>query len=269
MKKKILTCLAAVAVLAGANLCMGFTLADGKTDATYCGSGTTTEHSETINYATKETVEYKIKGEVPDYYMGSEKTSCANIAGSVVIGYYDRMYEELIPNYVAYYTLGSGFFYKGMGSETQAVMDKLYTLMGTDTSGTGTTFNGFQNGMNAYVTEHGYSYSTQDLGSINLEKYKAAVESNKPVAIFLSAYSIRAGSTSDGSSETIRSVRSTVGHVVIGYGYKIDTYYNSSNQVVATRTYLRVESGLYTFGLSYLCLDGKSTIDRATAITIQ
>ena len=269
MNKKVLTCLAAVAVLAGANMCMGFTLADGNADATYCGSGTTTEHSETINYATKETVEYKIKGEVPDYNVGGEKTSCANIAGSVVIGYYDRMCEDLIPNYVAYYKMGSGFFYRGQGAETQAVMDRLYTLMGTDTNGAGTTFNGFQNGMNAYVNEHGYSYITEDLGSINLEKYKAAVESNKPVAIFLSAYSIRVGSTNDGSSETIKSDRSTVGHVVIGYGYKIDTYYNSSNQVIATRTYLRVESGLYTYRMSYLCLDGKSTIDRATAITIQ
>ena len=270
MKRKVIACLTAVAALACVNVCTGFTVVSANTaPATYCGSGSVTEQSETINYATKESVEYQIKSEIPDYHGNIGGTSCANMAGAVVIGYYDRMCEELIPNYQAYRKLGSAIIYKMQGAEVDSVIERLYTLMGTDTSGAGTTFNGFQNGMKAYVNGQGYSYSTEDVGNINIEKYKAAVESEKPVAVFLSSYSICLGSTDSGSSEIIKSERNSVGHVVIGYGYKIDTYYNSSNQVIATRTYLKVSSGLFTYSKCYLCLDGKSGVDRATAIKIE
>lgn len=267
MKKKILICLVAVFALVAANFCMGFKLVSSD-ETKYCGTGGLTEQSETINYSRKETASYGIKGDVPNYDQLND-SSCANVAGTILIGYYDRFCEELVPNYKTYNQIGSMFKYKSASFEIQAVMDELHTLMGTDVGTGGTTYNGFQKGMKSYVNSHGYSYSTEDLGNLNFSKYKSAVENNKPVAVFLSNYSYAVAWEDNGTSEVIKSHHSTVAHVVIGCGYKVDTYYNSNGQVIATRTYLKVSSGWFQYGITYLCLDGKSEIDRATATLIQ
>ena len=271
MKTKILKTVALAAALCCANFCMGFSVVfNGADNVRFCGYAEFVTKSETINYSRKETTEYKIKSEVPDYYRpAGTNTSCANIAGAVVIGYYDRFCEELIPGFKAYYQIGAGIMYNSGGTYAEQLISTLYTLMGTDVGGAGTTFNGFHAGMQSYVNGQGYTYITEDMGSIDFNKYKTAVEANKPVAIFLSTFSFQINGSDDGTTEIIKYNYCTSGHVVVGYGYVVDTYYDASNKVVATRTYLKVASGLLTYRMAYLCLDGKSNVSRATAITIQ
>lgn len=269
MKRKIIATLTISAALCSANFCTGFLVVKPHADTKYCGGVSFVTQSETINYATKETTEdYKFKWEIPDYTKQGSSTSCANVAGAIVIGYYDRLYENLIPDYTSYMQLGILIMYKSGGVETQAVMESLYKSMGTDVGGAGTTFEGFQNGMKTYVQGQGYTYQTEDLGSLNFEKYKAAVDSGKPVALFLDNFSLRITGSDEGSSETIKSSFCNTAHVVVAYGYKVETYFNSSHQVIANRTYLYIASGLFPYGKAYLCLDNKSGIDRATAIQI-
>ncbi len=270
MKTKILKTIALAAMLGGANFCMGFSLVfNGKDNSRYCGYAEFVTQSETINYSRKETSEYEFQYGIPDYYNMTDSTSCANVAGAVVIGYYDRFCEELMPNFKSYYQLGSAIAYRSGGADAKNVMTTLYTLMGTDVGGAGTTFDGFHAGMKSYVNGHGYSYITEDMGNIDFSKYKNAVEADKPVAIFLSTFSFKITGSDDGTTEIIKNDYCTTGHVVVGYGYKVDTYYNDNNQVIATRTYLKVASGLFTYKKTNLCLDGKSKVSRATAITIQ
>lgn len=268
MKKKLLTCIVAVFVLVVANFCTGFKLVS-PDEIKYCGAGSFTDESETINYSRKETVSYSMKGDVPNYYKQTGNSGCAVIAGTILIGYYDRFCEELIPNYKTYVQIGSVIKYRTNGVETEAVMEELYTLMDTDAGSAGTTYEGFHNGMKSYVNNRGYSYSTEDLGSLDFNKYKSAVENDKPVALFLLNYSFAVAGQDSGSSEIINSRHSTVAHVVVGCGYKVDTYYNSVGQVIATRTYLKVASGFLEEGLTYLCLDGKSEIYKANSLIIQ
>ena len=97
MKKKILICLVAVFSLVAANFCMGFKLVSSD-ETKYCGGSDFIEQSETINYSRKETATYNMKGNVPSYERIKD-TSCANVAGAILIGYYDRFCEELVPNY--------------------------------------------------------------------------------------------------------------------------------------------------------------------------
>ena len=268
MKFKLATLSAAI-VIAASNFCIGvgsLGVLNNAQATRYCGSGNVTEISETINFARKETTsDYAMKGNVPNYSAHVDASNCANVAGAELIGYYDRFYEDLIPNYKSYVQMGTMLAYRSAGAETAEVMKALKIYMGTTD---GTTFNGFHKGMKTYVEEHSLTYSTEDLGSLNLDKYKAAVESNKPVALFLGDYSFYLGATSNANGETIKSEHSSVAHVVVGCGYKIDTYYNSEGKVVATRTYLKVASGFDSYGVVYLCLDGKSTVDRATSVII-
>lgn len=234
----------------------------------YCGSGSYVEQSETITYTRKETTEYSIKGDLPNYFTLYGNTNCANIAGAVIIGYYDRLYENLIPDYKTYTQIGSTIRYKMMNTDVQQVVSTLYTLMGTDSNQAGTTYNGFQAGMKAYVENYGYTYATEGLGSLNFDKYKSAVEAEKPVAVFLSTYSMLVSCSTSNSTETIVSSSCSIAHVEVGCGYRIDTYYNASNQIVMEKTYLKVASGLSEFNIAYLCLDKNSTIDKASAIII-
>lgn len=271
MKKKTLLTLVVLGVLTASNFCAtGALVASASSDESkYCNTGGSfVEESETITYARKDTVEYNIATRVPNFAPHNFTTGCANVAGSIIINYYDRFCEELIPNYKSYMQLGTAIMYRSGGAEADAVTDTLYELMGTDVGGAGTTFNGFQSGMNSYVTSHGYTYSTENLGTIDMNKYISAVKSNKPVALFLSNYSLKITGEDNGSVEVIKSDHSSVAHVVVGYGYKIDYYYNSANALVATRTYLRVASGHVTYGLCYLCLDGKSKVNEAVAVNI-
>ncbi len=246
----------------------GYVLPENSNETHYCGSGSYVEHSETINYSRKEVTEYSIKGDLPNYTTLYGNTNCANIAGAVLIGYYDRLYENLILNYKTYIQIGSVIRYKAENSDIQQVVSTLYSSMGTDSNQSGTTYNGFQNGMRNYVNNHGYAYSVEDVGSFNLEKYKSAVESNYPVAVFLSSFSMLVSCTTFNSKDTLVSNSCSIAHVEVGCGYRIDTYYNESNQIIMEKTYLKVASGLSDFNISYLCLDKNSTIDRASAINI-
>ncbi len=228
----------------------------------YYGGGEQFAGEEAISYAYKKTTaEGEIKSKVPDFHTMEGGGSCANVGGAIMIAYYDRFCENLVPDYTSYRVFLGNIVYRGISSQTLEVMKSLYQLMGTDSEGT--TFDGYQDGMRKYVQNSGYTYKTTDVGNINWDSYISSINSEKPVVLFLSKYTFLNVIISNNNIDTIRTNTTYVGHVVIGYGYKIEEYYNSNNQLIATRNYLKVASGLIEDGLTYLCLDGKSTVDRA------
>lgn len=270
MKNKIVARFLTVTLLL-ANICFGFSLnlhMQNATATSFCGSGTAVEKSETINYSRKETEEYSIKYGVPTY-LGQHGTGCANITGAVIIGYYDRFCEDLIPNCKTYIQLGTIIKYTSTSTEIFDLIDQLKELMGTDKDVEGTTFSGYQQGMRAYVNNHNYTYVTEDLGKLNFDKYVTAVQNNKPVSLFLNTFSILTNIQVNGSSEIVTDERTNIPHALVAFGYRIDTYYDSNNKVITTRTYLKVASGLTRYGVNYLCLDGKSKIEYAISTEIK
>jgi len=238
----------------------------------YYGGGAYVEKIQTVSYSTKTTESYSIPYDLPNYFgRVNEVTGCANTAGAIVIGYYDRFFENLIPNYKSYIKVGKIIRYKTGTDEVLDLVEQLYQLMGTDVAHLGTTFTEFQNGMSRYVTDKGYTYSTIDVftdGSFDIEKYKISVQNEKPVALFLSGYALINEITEAENSDTISSGYSADSHVAIGCGYKIDTYYNSNGTVQGVRTYLKVASGSDIYGIGYLNINGLGQMDRAISITI-
>ncbi len=268
MKKRVTTAAVAAFMLLASALSVGAAPAP-EEEQKFCGSGGYVEKNESISYAWKDTSdEDHIKYDLPDYTVSANKTSCASTAGAILIAYYDRFYEELVPDYTVYYKLGSAIAYKGLSFETTAVNDELYDLMGTDVGGAGTTFSGFQKGMNQYVVNHGLTYATSSVGTLDLDKYKASIKSGKPVAIFLQNFSFLKGEIGTDTRDDIRTQYIAVPHVAVGCGYKVVKYYNDNNQQIAQRTYLKVASGLFEYRISYLCLDGKSKIEQAISVMI-
>lgn len=229
------------------------------------------DRTETIDYARREITEDGILRDLPNYYGTIGETSCANTAGAVLIGYYDRFFENLIPDYQVYRTLGSLLIYKSNSIQIENLKIELHTLMSTDSGNAGTTFAQFQDGMNKYVTQHGYSYRTTNLmswGNLKIDSYKQSVQGGKPVALFLSGFSMLNKHETGEGKDTITSGYCALTHVEIGCGYKIYTYYNANNTVIAERTYLKVASGLGEYGIGYLNLNGAGNLDRAISVEI-
>lgn len=227
---------------------------------------------ETINYATKATTEnYTIQFELPNYFGSTGSSSCANTAGAVAIGYYDRFYENLIPNYIAYDLIGPVVIYKSIGGTILDLVDTLSELMLIGAPHEGTTFAEFEHGMNLYVQGQGYTYTSTSVflnGSFNIDRYKNAVHNNKPVAIFTLDFAMYNGIVESEGSDEISSSYCNVGHVMVGCGYRVDTYYDANGNIITKRTYLKVASGLFDYGIAYLNINGITDIRNAISINI-
>lgn len=230
------------------------------------GSSHYVEESYTITYDHKTDTSDWMQYGLPQYSPISG-TSCANAAGSILMGYYDRFYTDLIPNFQPYLMIGTNFVYRGRTTEIDNLQLTLKELMGTDE--TGTTFTGFNAGMNSYVQSKGYTYSTTNLftnNTFNFDAYKTAVSNGQPVALFLSGYAM-CGVVEDDGVDTVNNVVSVNTHVAIGHGYKEIIYYDANNNVVSTQRYLMVSSGLAGYGLQKFNM-AYGTINKAIAVTI-
>lgn len=232
-------------------------------------SSFTTVH-DTVNFATKTTDEYSIEYDLPDF-CGTNGSSCANVAGAVVIAYYDRFYINLIPNYDPYFTF-AGLIFWNEDATTQGVINELSQLMLIGEPHEGTTFTEFQYGMQTFVERQGYTYTSNSVfsnGSLNFNAYKNAVENDIPVALFLTNFAMINGINEHTQGvDTISSGYCPVSHVVVGCGYRVDTYYNANNSVIQTNKYLKVACGLTSYGIGYLNINGRTTISKAISIQI-
>lgn len=238
----------------------------------YYGSGTFIEQVQNVSYSTKSTESYTIPYDLPNYFgVVNDVTGCANNAGACIIGYYDRFYENLIPNYKSYVQIGNVIRYRTGTPEVFDLVEELYELMGTDVNHLGTTFSEFQSGMLQYVANKGYTYSTTNLfinGNFNIESYKSSVQSGKPVALFMTGFALLNDINESVNMDTISSGYSVASHVLVGCGYKIDKYYNTYGAIQDTRTYLKVASGSNIYGIGYLNINGLGQMDRAISVTI-
>lgn len=239
----------------------------------YCGAEIFEDRTETIIYTRKEiAADYSIQYDLPNYTGKLGETGCANIAGAVLIGYYDRFNENLIPDYKVYKKLGASFSYKAPNEIIIAVMAELHDLMLTDVGKKGTTFPDFQTGMNKYVSQKGYTYVSNDVlsrGSFNIDNFKQSVQSGKPVALFLSGFAFLSSIEEVNGVDFIHSEYCAATHISVACGYKIYNYYNSNNQLIATRTYLKVASGLAGYDITYLNINNLGNIDNAISVEIK
>lgn len=239
----------------------------------YCGGTTYTNVAYTYNYDHKTENEYYIPGSAPEYTGIVGASNCAVVAGANLIGFYDRLYENLIPNYQTYNSFGGRVLYKGISTEIDAVMTTLNTMMEADVDGPGVTFTGYVNGLEEYVEGKGYTFSYNSLmswGSFDYSAYVTAVESGKAVSLFLTNYSLVAMTAfvENTNQDTVYNCQYPSNHVVIGCGYRVDSYYDANDNLINQVKYLRVSSGFPEFTLCYLNISNFTQIANAITINI-
>ena len=225
--------------------------------------------TETIYYAQKSDSASSIETMVPRYNDGSGKTQmCAVLAGASAIGYFDLTYGNLIPNFEPARVIAGKTIFKNTGAEIQTLISDLYDAMGTQESGT--TYNGFKQGMGAYVQEHGYTLELEEFGS-NHAGVREWIDNDKPVALFLlnEFHMIGDGSIQDNGTYDQYLVQYFSGnHVVLAFGYRTITYYNADGTVKENHRLYRVFTGLFDMPYGYVDLERTVTIDQMAGLGI-
>ena len=238
-------------------------------DSSYLGAGSYVTQTETVSYATKSTSRNTIGSSFPAYYntVASVTDNCAGVAGTILMGYYDRYHADLIPGTAT----GSGrFSYKyfeqsEIQSYVQAVINGFYDLMNVGQDAAGASRQDYINGLTSYVASKGLSISFGSVmtgGAIDLAKLDSAISADHPVSIFMSGFSITTSITDNGSSAVYtKRVYAGSAHIMIVYGYENVEYYNAAGQLVATKLNLLVSTGLAN--VSGYGTVGTGTIDAA------
>lgn len=203
----------------------------------------------------------------PFFTFAPTAGACAPIAGSNVLGFYDRYDENLIPNHVSGRLYGTGYIYMTEDSAVISVIRELYDLMGTDT--TGTTEDDFLSGMNKYCKNKGKTmttYSCMSGRSFDLSKAKSYIDNNLPIVFFLSGYNVGMMLEFDDHDE-VSYYQSDANHVMVGFGYATCGYQTAGGAL--TKNFFNVSAGLdlYPTGLYDTSLSG-TTINDALAIRI-
>lgn len=196
------------------------------------------------------TVDYKeTSGGAPCYrQVSGMSNACGAVAGSTIVAFYDKYYENLIPDWVSYYP-ASGMYRLQDSVHVPAVMWELYDLMQTNVKGEGVSEQEFVDGLKAYINKQGYSVSMQNVVSgsnIDYQACKNAINNNKVIALLSHAGDIYMLGEKSGQ-DIITPVNIAGSHIMVAYGYYEVNYYNSNNTLFRTDIYLNVSTGINVY----------------------
>ena len=243
--------------------------ADGFNGSTYEGSAT-----ETITYSTKKDNKSFIAGGVPKYFNTTEYTNtCANVGGAIVLGYYDKEYEELIPNFQAARVIRDKILFAKQTTAVQDVIKDLYKKMDTNVTGAGTTAKDFRTGLQNYVLEKGRKISYTSVVNnekIDFDIFKQAITEKKPIALFVSKYTMLSLGSLEKDNYSDEYNKSFYGgdHVLIAYGIREIIYYNDNGSIKDQVTLLQVATGYSQDALAYILLDERVKVIEGYKIDI-
>ena len=251
-------------------------LKNGDSELHYCetvfynGIDSTQEQSTEIvrrDFISREKNKYDLAIFIPSYTHSPAVSSCAAVAGSNLIGFYDRYDEDPIPNHKSGSLIGGvAYSYSVQDDETFAVAKTLYDYMGTDE--TGTTEAQFVDGIKKFCKEKGKSVTTTSCmssGSFSFSKAKTYIEANQPIVFFVSGYNVGHLSERD-TYDSIGYVLSTANHVMVGFGYSVYSYVTAAGNV--TDYYFNVASGVAIKPSGFYNINYKTRIIDALAVDI-
>lgn len=196
--------------------------------------------------------------------------ACAVNAGANLIQYWDRLCENLIPNYVAYTTLGGQYAYKGSSTTLNDMALQLGADMKTNVDAPGTTVANFKNGIKVYSKRQGYnnvSYSScMSFGKFNYNSAKQKLDNNQPLAIFCEVYTVTE-LTKYNDHELLDNMHGYGTHTMAVFGYKEITY-TLANGSTRVDKYLSVASGLGKCPSAFYNINYNTTIDDCFSVVI-
>lgn len=221
-----------------------------------------------VSYAEQSKLNKRITLRTPSYVLSG--VTCVPIAATNIIGFYDRYYDELIPNFTAGTAFGNNYLYAQANNYVTNVAHVLATDMGlSDPEHEGATVEECKTGLTKYCKRKSLTISYNSCmssGSFNYALAKEQLLSGKPIIIFCSEFNLSMIAT-ENSVDTITLLTSSDAHAMVVFGYT-EISYIQSNGTSFVENYLYVASGLLGIQNSLLYLGQNITIDNAYAITI-
>ena len=238
-------------------------------DALYGDTGLVTGSTTVrIDYKSRTYDDYRMAMLIPYNSSSPYVSSCACIAGSNIVSFFDRYCTNLIPNYEPGYEYMGYYFYYGQTSEARAVVTQLYSDMGT-TESNGTTIPQFLSGMTTYSNRAGYTFSYSSCmsgGKFNYSAAQSSMKNGKPLVLFLTGYNVAEIAVKENYDNIAYSL-SAANHAMVGFGYyEINYTYDSGAQ--ETFQYLYVASGYANRPNGYFNTNYNTKIDDAYAVNI-
>lgn len=210
---------------------------------------------------------YKMSYQTPQFHGTGLAGSCAAVAGGNLIGYFDRYYEDLIPNHTAGELISGYYLYNFADDYVYEAIDTLYADM--NGNGNGISEADFKNGLQVYCSRKGLSCdftSLKSWGSLNYSAVKSSMKAGKPVALLLNTYNtcnIRFGTQKDYLFYSNYSGN----HVMVGFGYR-DTTYTLTNGSKSNYRFIYVATGFGDPSEAYFNIDYNTNIVSAYGVNI-
>ena len=247
-------------------------------DDGYAGEGESIDASYTVTYDSYvENRNYYVSA-APSYSRVSNEHSndCASKAGGNIVGFYDRYYTNLIPNFDPGVSMGSTYIYfPNAGFQAiRTMIETLYDLMEINVTAPGATGQDFLDGLTEYVEGQGYDISFSSFynntTTVNLNAVRQMVQNNKVGVLMCSRYNFvyTINHNSSGTSTYISQRNFNLGHMMMVYGYITLDYYNGGVKT-GSETFLQVSSGFDSGVQGYIKMDDYLKINEALIVNIE
>lgn len=201
---------------------------------------------ERIDYNTRTVLkDTNTPNNVPTYFQGFSSTmpnACGPVAGAIVVGYYDKYYENLIPDWQSYFPSTGRYRGQNMTNVIPLIQD-LYNRMETNVAGPGVSEAEFKAGLTSYVVDKGFNISYQHIWngySFDYSTFGQAVADNKVSALLVlesDVYELYLGDGYDNLTTTHLSGN----HIMVAYG-EYEVKYETDNGTVVDK-YIKVATG--------------------------
>ena len=225
---------------------------------------------ETVNFASVDNIYIETPNRVPLYYSNTLENACGPIGGGIVVGYYDKYFQNLIPNYTNYYP-ATGKYRPIDNTYVPAMLQEMYTAMQTNVVAPGVSESECLDGLEAYVEGKGYSISYTAVkpynGTFSHTAYQNAINNGQPVILFCDSVQLLVISENDTYNRIIVAQESQ-DHIIVGFGYQIYRYYDVNGNNFRTDTYLTVASGWNPNDIGFVKINDEGWIDSAFAVDI-
>lgn len=203
-------------------------------------------------------------------FCGSGLTSgCAAVAGGNLIGYFDRYYEDLIPNHVAGRYISEYYSYNLADTYVYQAINTLYE----DMEGTvnGITESNFKSGLQLYCERKGLTCdfsSVMSLGKLNYNSVRSSMQNNKPVALLLNTYNIcQIGMHETNNDHYLQYTNYFGNHVMVGFGYRVMVY-NLPDGSINSYRFIYVATGWADPSDAYFNIEYSTNIVSAYGVNI-
>lgn len=194
-----------------------------------------TSRSYDSDYLTKRIPHYTNPGDLVN--------ACAAVAGTNILGFYDRYYDNLIPNFTAGIEAYGMYLYNLPDDNVYNAMRELYSDMNGNANGISET--NFKSGLQTYCAKKNLSCDFTQLlssGILNFSSVKQCISENKPLALLLSTYTVTKINGYNGYDSHIYNMFYG-NHIMVGFGY-YEINYTLTDGSSANYQYVKVASGL-------------------------